>query len=278
MRKRKLLHSIVRLITGYACGLMLHYLVFSTKPKVCNEIRSDVLIRGGQRNEVERHSSTIPHHSNIYIGMMSAEKFLNNRVQRAVDTWLQKGGWKIEVFADATPDQLKVPVGLDFNIVTLRSVDDSAYPPQKKCFMMIRHMYDHHIYNYDWFMRLDDDVYVDFPRMEQLLNTINSSMPIFFGTPGFGMDPDDGIEDGMYYLMGGPGMIFSRGLLLQLRAHMSHCIQHMFSPHEDVEIGRCVWKHVKNAKIPIAWETIDFFYQQYDKTTGDVTNVDLSDT
>uniref|UniRef100_F6ZQD4 Hexosyltransferase n=1 Tax=Ciona intestinalis TaxID=7719 RepID=F6ZQD4_CIOIN len=210
--------------------------------------------------------------------MMSAEKFIDNRVQRALDTWLQKGSWKVEVFADATPDSLQVPAGLDFNIVTLRSVDDAAYPPQKKCFMMLRHMYDHHIDNYDWFMRVDDDVYMDFPRLSKLLNTINSSMPVFFGTPGFGMDPDDGIEDGMFYLMGGPGMIFSRGLLLELRAHFSHCIQHMFSPHEDVEIGRCVWKHAKKAKIPIAWETIEFFYQQYDKNTGAVTNVVMADT
>ena len=70
---------------------------------------------------------------------------------------------------------------------------------------------------------------------------------------------------GMYYLMGGPGMIFSRGLLRLLRLHIRYCLQHMFSPHEDIEIGRCVWKHVKDVIIPKAWETIDFFYQQYDK-------------
>nr|XP_002130637.1 chondroitin sulfate synthase sqv-5 isoform X1 [Ciona intestinalis] len=278
MRKRRLVQNTLRLVSGYACGLLLHYFLLSSKPKVCNEIRNDVLIRGGKRNVVERHSSPVLPQSNIYLGMMSAEKFIDNRVQRALDTWLQKGSWKVEVFADATPDSLQVPAGLDFNIVTLRSVDDAAYPPQKKCFMMLRHMYDHHIDNYDWFMRVDDDVYMDFPRLSKLLNTINSSMPVFFGTPGFGMDPDDGIEDGMFYLMGGPGMIFSRGLLLELRAHFSHCIQHMFSPHEDVEIGRCVWKHAKKAKIPIAWETIEFFYQQYDKNTGAVTNVVMADT
>lgn len=70
---------------------------------------------------------------------------------------------------------------------------------------------------------------------------------------------------GMYYLMGGPGIIMSRGLLRKLRPRLSYCIQHMFSSHEDIEMGRCVWNEVKDAVTPIAWETLDYFYQHYDK-------------
>ena len=62
--------------------------------------------------------------------------------------------------------------------------------------MMIRHMFDNHIDNYDWFLRVDDDVYLDYPRLTHLLSTINSSLPVFFGAPGFGIDPDDGMEVG----------------------------------------------------------------------------------
>jgi len=62
--------------------------------------------------------------------------------------------------------------------------------------MMIRHMFDEHINNYDWFLRVDDDVYLDHPRLINLLSTINSSLPVFFGSPGFGIDPDDGMEVG----------------------------------------------------------------------------------
>ena len=69
----------------------------------------------------------------------------------------------------------------------------------------------------------------------------------------------------MFYLMGGPGVIMSRALLQQLRPHLSYCIQHMFSPHEDIELGRCVRNHVKNHVTPIAWEILDYFYQHYDK-------------
>lgn len=71
----------------------------------------------------------------------------------------------------------------------------------------------------------------------------------------------------MVYLMGGPGMIFSRGLLKLLRSKLSYCIRHMFSPHEDIEIGRCVWKQMKDVIIPVAWEGKELFYQQYDSVS-----------
>lgn len=219
-----------------------------------------------------RHGNEIPKSSKIYIGMMSSAKYLSTRVQRNVDTWAQKGGWKIDVFTSPGLSQLRVPKDLNLDIITLPGVDDNAYPPQKKSFMLLRYMHDYHINDYDWFVRADDDSYTDFPRLERLLNKLNSSLPIFLGSPGFGMDEDDGIEEGMRYLMGGLGMIFSRGLLIQLRPHIKYCIQHLYSPHEDIEIGRCVWKHTK-VVFPVAWELVDLFYQQYDKDTGDVINI-----
>ncbi|XP_076812563.1 chondroitin sulfate synthase 1-like [Clavelina lepadiformis] len=276
-RKTPALRNLLYFVVSYFCGMFLSYVQVQMfgGSKGCRQ--SDNAVRSFGGFSGRRHTTLVPPASNIYIGMMSAEKFVDNRVQRAIDTWMQKGGWKVEVFAHANSSVLSVPPGLDFSIVTLPSVDDTAYPPQKKCFMMIRHMFDNHIDDYDWFLRVDDDVYIDFSHLSSLLNKLNSSAPVFLGSPGFGIDEDDGMERGMFYLMGGPGMIFSRGLLKILRSRLSYCIQHMFSPHEDVEVGRCVWKHIKSATIPIAWEVLDFFYQQYDKKTGDVVNVIMSE-
>ena len=41
--------------------------------------------------------------------------------------------------------------------VSLAGVDDDQYPPQRKVFAMLRHMLEHHIDTYDFFMRADDD-------------------------------------------------------------------------------------------------------------------------
>jgi chondroitin sulfate synthase len=44
--------------------------------------------------------------------------------------------------------------------------------------------------------------------------------------------------------MGGPGVIMSRSVLKKLAPHLEHCLNNMVSTHEDVELGRCVRKHV----------------------------------
>ena len=67
--------------------------------------------------------------------------------------------------------------------------------------------------------------------------------------------------------MGGPGVVMSRGLLMELRKYMKYCVKHLYSPHEDVELGRCVWKYVKGAAVPVSYEMIDYFFQQYDKVS-----------
>ena len=54
--------------------------------------------------------------------MMSARKYLTNRVQEALKCWLSKGEWKVEVFANPGDIKLITPPGLDFNIVKLVSI------------------------------------------------------------------------------------------------------------------------------------------------------------
>lgn len=80
----------------------------------------------------------------------------------------------------------------------LPGVNDNEYPPQKKSFMMLRYMHDYHINNYEWFIRADDDIYINYKRLEKLLYSLNSSKPIFLGNPGFGMADVDRIEPGTY--------------------------------------------------------------------------------
>ena len=83
---------------------------------------------------------------------------------------------------------------------------DNVYPPQKKSFSMMRYVHDHHLTDYEWFLRLDDDAYVHIEHLESLLRRINSSDSLYIGSPGFGRDNDDFVEDNMVYCMGGPGI------------------------------------------------------------------------
>jgi Chondroitin N-acetylgalactosaminyltransferase len=40
--------------------------------------------------------------------------------------------------------------------------------------------------------------------------------------------------------MGGPGVILSRETLLRAAPYFPYCVWHRYSPHEDVEVGRCI--------------------------------------
>ena len=63
------------------------------------------------------------------------------------------------------------------------------------------------------------------------------------GAPGFGRDADDFVEEGMVYCMGGTGMIYSNAVIRQIRPHLKTCISNLMTEHEDVEIGRCFFRH-----------------------------------
>jgi Chondroitin N-acetylgalactosaminyltransferase len=53
--------------------------------------------------------------------------------------------------------------------------------------------------------------------------------------------------------MGGPGVILSRQTLLRAAPYFSYCTRHLLSPHEDVEIGRCISRFT-NTKCTLALE------------------------
>ncbi|XP_067351117.1 chondroitin sulfate synthase 3 isoform X3 [Channa argus] len=131
---------------------------------------------------------------------------------------------------------------INIPIVALRNVDDS-YPPQKKSFMMLKYMHDNYLDKYEWFMRADDDVYINSEKLESFLRSLNSSEAIFLGQTGMGARDELGklaLEPGENFCMGGPGVIMSREVLRRMVPHIRECIQEMYTTHEDVEVGRCV--------------------------------------
>jgi len=42
------------------------------------------------------------------------------------------------------------------------------------------------------------------------------------------------------FCMGGPGVILSRDTLVRVAPHVDHCLRHLLTSHEDVELGRCI--------------------------------------
>ena len=172
----------------------------------------------------------------LYVGVVTATNFLNSRAMDINGTWGHKAP-KIEYFVAEGQGPHPLPV------VSLEGVDDT-YPPQKKVYRMLRYMHDMYIDKYNWFLRADDDAYIRIPQLITFLSTLDPTEPLYIGSPGLGRAEDlERIKLFPHerYCMGGPGVIFSRALLIQLAPHLDYCLENVVvSYNEDLEVGRCV--------------------------------------
>ena len=69
---------------------------------------------------------------------------------------------------------------------------------------------------------------------------LDPSDKLYIGSPGFGKDDGDYVEEEMTYCMGGPGIVMSRELLRNLSPHLPSCLKRLYTEHEDLELGRCI--------------------------------------
>lgn len=196
----------------------------------------------------------------LFVGVMTAQKYLHTRAVAAHRTWAQTIPGRVEFFSSEGSDT-SIPIP----IVALKNVDDS-YPPQKKSFMMLKYMHDHYLDQYEWFMRADDDVYIKSERLESFLRSLNSSEAVFLGQTGMGARDELGklaLEPGENFCMGGPGVIMSREVLRRMVPHIRECLQEMYTTHEDVEVGRCV-RRFAGVQCVWSYEMQQLFYENYE--------------
>lgn len=200
----------------------------------------------------------------LFIGIMTAKKYLDSRVVAAYQTWARSINGKVVFFSSEGSQSPG-----DIPVISLKNVDDS-YPPQKKSFSMFKYMSDHYLDKYEWFMRADDDIFIRGDKLEEFLRSVNSSKPQFIGQAGVGTKEEIGLlslGSTDNYCMGGTGMVLSRETLKLIAPHLKHCVSNLYTTHEDVEIGRCVRKF---AGIPCTWafEMQKLFYQNFKEYKG----------
>lgn len=110
----------------------------------------------------------------VFVGVMTAKNFINKRAKAVYDTWGKSVPGHIAFFSSEGSFSDDMPV------IGLKNVDD-RYPPQKKSFMMLYYMYEHFVDKFEWFIRADDDVYIEPEKLEKFLRSIDSSKPQFIG-------------------------------------------------------------------------------------------------
>ncbi|GFS14991.1 chondroitin sulfate synthase 1 [Elysia marginata] len=204
-----------------------------------SNIASNVGVVAGQARASSLSSSHYQKDNFIFVGIMTAKKFIDNRGLASHRTWARTINGRVMFFSSEGSRS-----GHDVPVVALPNVDD-RYPPQKKSFMMLKYMHDHYLDKFEWFMRADDDVFIKGDKLDAFLRGINSSQALFIGQAGTGKAEELGklsLAPDENFCMGGPGMIFSRETLRRMAPHISFCLRNLYTSHEDVEIGRCVRK------------------------------------
>lgn len=188
---------------------------------------------------------------NLFMGVMTSEKYLPTRARVVYETWGQEVD-KVVFFVGE--DCSIPPAASHLPVVKLSGIPDNVYPPLKKAFAVMQYMHDNFADGYNWFVRADDDMYVRGKKLSKLLQSMNHNEKIYLGRAGTGRSEDLKRLNLMpyeRYCMGGPGVIFSAAAIRGVGPHLSTCLQaitfhdqHMRDDQEwnddDVEIGRCV--------------------------------------
>ena len=175
----------------------------------------------------------------VLVGVVTAQKYLDTRANAVYNTWGKQ--MADIIFFSEQPNSTQ---HMNFPVVTLEGVNDHTYPPQRKVFKMLQYMYKNYINKFDFFMRVDDDMYIKKQQLYDLLLATNPAQDIYMGSPGFGKPEDRKrlkLKEHEHYCMGGPGVVFSRALLRKLGPQVDDCLKNVVvSYNEDVEVGRCI--------------------------------------
>ncbi|KAF7633085.1 Hexosyltransferase [Meloidogyne graminicola] len=182
----------------------------------------------------------------ILVGVMTTKNFLETRALQIWQTWAEQISGEVIFFVSENTELNGKIKKSGMPIISLRGVDDS-YPPQKKSFAMLRWMFDNRFSDFHWFLRADDDLYIRSEKLANLLLSLDPSKALLLGQAGLGNIEEYGqlsLGPNDNYCMGGPGIILSKETLGQLAPHLEQCLRSLLTTHEDVELGRCIRKHV----------------------------------
>jgi len=154
-----------------------------------NEDNNELSInkRNDNTNNIKIYNEIEDDKNLVFIGVMTAQKYLDTRAKSVFNTWGRSIPGKMSFFSRSGSSSL-----FDIPLVSLPGVDDS-YPPKKKSFMMLKFMHDNYLDKFEWFMRVDDDVYIKPDKLEYFLRSLNSSVPQFVGQAGLGNKDEFGL-------------------------------------------------------------------------------------
>ena len=160
----------------------------------------------------------------MYMAVMTSEEYLPIRAKTLYETW----GKEVDNLFFYVGEDCVVPDHLShLPIVKLKGISDREYPPLRKAFAVLQYMYDHHLEEYNWFVRADDDMYVRTKKLTDLLRRLNPYENIYLGRAGTGRKEHARnlrLLPHERFCMGGPGIFLSAGAMIAAGPHLKNCL------------------------------------------------------
>ena len=156
-------------------------------------------------------------------GIITTSKYHNTRAKAVYETWGKRCG--VLLFFDATSSK-QLPM------VVLPGSEEGTII-NEKVFGMFSHMWKHHS-DKKWFIKADDDTYLHFENIIDMLSEYDYNDKHYIGRAGEWGRGSNYVK----YCGGGAGYIISQGALKEWSSHIPNCER--LVPGEDVSVGKCL--------------------------------------
>lgn len=131
-------------------------------------------------------------------------------------------------------------------IVKLSGIRDES-PPLVKTLAVLSYLNKHYSHKYNWFFRVNDTAYLRGDRLLELVNQMDSAIPVYMGHPASHGSKEANDPSSDCYCRGGPGVLLSRAALQALSPHLDWCLENSRQQNreqqwygEDEQLGLCL--------------------------------------
>ncbi|XP_033111131.1 chondroitin sulfate synthase 2-like [Anneissia japonica] len=145
----------------------------------------------------------------------------------------------------------------------------SVDQPIMHTFEIWNYIFEHYSNDFDWFMMIQDDVYLNGDKLMNFINHISIGHDMYMGLPTREVDM------GFTYCRKEAGYIISRNLLKKFGAHIEDCMKTSFSSLPDMEVGRCVHQHANLQCTSIYEGSVYNSYNYEGKSLGELEMNDV---
>ena len=185
----------------------------------------------------------------LLVAVLTSEKRLDEFAVAINNTWAQSLP-KVVFFTPYSKNinfHEKYNRHLSLKVVQLPDVDEESTKVDL-LYKMLQHLKDHYASNYNLFMKIDDDAYINPRNLLTLVNNLNSSEDLYIGHAKefrgtYTLERSGKWKDwtGDYYCYGNSGIIFSRSSLIKLVSKMNVCTSRRYK-NANHELEHCVRK------------------------------------